>query len=126
MHDIPGRASLIVPARTGIVIPESVEGCIPYGRELLNQQCLAQRNPNVVNHEKSAAKIVAIQIRRVIDGLAVLGQAVVERSARRDVQSQAATPRASESPCGKNALREPIATITLGKSAATNLVKSEV
>jgi hypothetical protein len=59
---IPRGTLLIISATARVVIAESIDKPVPKRREGFDQQGLAERNPNVIDHQVPAKEVFQIKI----------------------------------------------------------------
>jgi len=94
MKHIPRRALLMVSTLAWVMVAKTIDYSIPDRHEFADEHRLAERNPNIVNHEVATLKIRKVQVLGLLDGLGMLVQAIVKHLPRRDIQAEAAFPRA--------------------------------
>lgn len=79
MESIPKRPLLVVTTLAWVMVAKAVNSHIPYRLKPLYQQCLCQRNPNVINSYIQAIEIVQTQVDCGRNGFSVLCQPIVKR-----------------------------------------------
>jgi hypothetical protein len=93
MKYIPRRTLTAVSTFAGIVISESIQRLIPDQRELVDQQQLSQRDPNVVDDKPPTRKIREGKISNLGNRLCVFEQAAIQHVPGRRVYVVASLPR---------------------------------
>ena len=74
MDDVPCRTLLVVTSFSRIVVPEAIEEPIPERRKPRNKQRLAERDPNIINHEIAAHEVFQFEVVRLSDRFGVFRQ----------------------------------------------------
>lgn len=67
------------------MVAETVNDLIPERSKPLDHESLAERNPNVVNHQVATGKVRALQVVRNLQRFGVLSESLEERLAGRRV-----------------------------------------
>ena len=87
MQSVPGRKFALMATSTGVVVAEPVDHVIPERSEHLNQHALAQRNPDVVHHQRTEPEILYRQgVVRLPDRFGVFLQPCPQRLATRGIK----------------------------------------
>ena len=76
MQRIPWGFLLLISPSARSVISKPIHQDIPKRPESVNQQRLTERNPDVINHKKTALEIGYIKIRGLNNGFGVLRKAI--------------------------------------------------
>ena len=69
MQHVPTRFHLVPSSAARIVVAEPVDDEVPDGAKAVNQQRLAQRNPNVIDRQVAAKEAGDSQVWGLFDGL---------------------------------------------------------
>lgn len=69
---IPPRNFPLMPARTRIVVTESIDADVPNRPIMVDYKSLGQRDPDRLHDEKAACEIVNVHVRCGVDGARVL------------------------------------------------------
>jgi hypothetical protein len=78
MKNIPSGLFLIVAATSGIVISITINEDVPDGLKHLDEQRLSKRDPDIINDEVTASKVLQVEIRGVTNGLRMFGETTEE------------------------------------------------
>jgi hypothetical protein len=58
--------------------PEAIHHLVPDGGKCVDEQCLTQRDPDIIDNEVAEVKVLDPKILSVLDGTSVLSQPCVE------------------------------------------------
>jgi hypothetical protein len=79
MQNIPPRPHPLVSPTPWVVITEAIDDGVPDRRELRYQKGLPQRDPYVVNNQKTTEKVVQVKVGDGLNTIGVLLKAVEKR-----------------------------------------------
>tara|TARA_Y100000815_G_scaffold271508_1_gene298226 strand:- start:2228 stop:2911 length:684 start_codon:yes stop_codon:yes gene_type:complete len=72
VENVPRRFFLLISTLTGVVVSESIDFDIPQGPESVDQQRLPQGDPDILDNEVAANKVLQFQVLRLGNGFRVL------------------------------------------------------
>lgn len=79
VQDIPSRSFHVAPSCPGIVIPKSVDNCVPDGSVMFYEKPLRESDPDGNNYQVAAFEVLEVQVSRLSDGPCVVSQTCIQR-----------------------------------------------
>jgi hypothetical protein len=76
------------------MIAEAGNNRVPYRLVHFDEQCLGQRNPDIINNQISTSEVCQIEVFRLFNGESVLSQAIEENSTRWSIETISTDPGA--------------------------------